>query len=355
MSTLWVYLSASPLLWLCLTLGVYLAALKTQQRCGGTPWLNPVLLAVLMLVALLQASGTPYERYFEGAQFVHFLLGTATVALAVPLRRHWAQLRPQLGAAALGLLVGNGLGALLAVLLVRVAGAPAVVQASVAPRGVTAPVAMALAERIGGLPSLTAVLVIGSGILGATLASPWLNALGVRDPAARGLAIGCAAHGIGTARAFQEQALTGTFAGAAMAASALISSLWVPRRGGPAGRDRRGGSGPGRVLAAGCWPRDARAPVELDALEQRLEVAFAEALVALALDDLEEDRPDHRLREDLQQQARCAGGRAVDQDAVRAAGDVLAVAGQALVDQVVIGLDGVLEAHAGVLHALHGA
>ncbi|WP_326534319.1 LrgB family protein [Pseudorhodoferax sp.] len=228
MSTLWVYLSASPLLWLCLTLGVYLAALKTQQRCGGTPWLNPVLLAVLMLVALLQASGTPYERYFEGAQFVHVLLGTATVALAVPLRRHWAQLRPQLGAAALGLLVGNGLGALLAVLLVRVAGAPAVVQASVAPRGVTAPVAMALAERIGGLPSLTAVLVIGSGILGATLASPWLNALGVRDPAARGLAIGCAAHGIGTARAFQEQALTGTFAGAAMAASALISSLWVP-------------------------------------------------------------------------------------------------------------------------------
>ena len=108
MSTLWVYLSTSPLLWLCLTLGAYRAALALQQRCGGSPWLNPVLLAVLMLVALLQASGTPYARYFEGAQFVHFLLGTATVALAVPLRRHWAQLRPQLGGVFLGVLRVGG-------------------------------------------------------------------------------------------------------------------------------------------------------------------------------------------------------------------------------------------------------
>lgn len=226
--SLWVYLGASPLLWLLLTLGVYVLALRVQRRLGGSPWANPVLLSVVALVALLAATGTPYAAYFDGAQFVHFLLGTATVALAVPLRRQWTQVRAVLAPATLTLLAGNVAGAASAMAVLGLWGAPATLVASIAPKGVTAPVAMAVAERVGGLPSLTAVLVIASGILGATMATPLLDALRVRDRAARGLAIGIAAHGIGTARAFQVDAVAGTFAGVAMAVSTVMTSVLVP-------------------------------------------------------------------------------------------------------------------------------
>jgi predicted murein hydrolase (TIGR00659 family) len=226
--SLWVYLGASPLLWLLLTLGVYVLALRLQRRLGGSPWANPVLVSVAALVALLVATGTPYPTYFDGAQFVHFLLGTATVALAIPLRRQWAEVKAVLTPALLTLLAGNVAGALVAMTVVRLWGAPYELLASIAPRGVTAPVAMAVAERVGGLPSLTAVLVIASGILGATMATPLLDALRVRDWAARGLAVGVAAHGIGTARAFQVNPVAGTFAGVAMAVSTLMTSALVP-------------------------------------------------------------------------------------------------------------------------------
>ena len=228
MNSLWVYLGASPLLWLFLTLAAYVAAVRLQRALGGSPWVNPVLLPVAALVAVLWLTGTPYARYFEGAQFVHFLLGTATVALAVPLRRQWNEVRSLLGPALITLCVGNAMGAFLAVTTLKLAGAPAALLASIAPRGVTAPVAMAVSERIGGLPALTAVLVIASGILGATMATPLLNALRVHDWAARGLAVGMSAHGIGTARAFQVNPLAGTFAGVAMAGSTVITSVWVP-------------------------------------------------------------------------------------------------------------------------------
>lgn len=226
--SLWVYLGASPLLWLLLTLGAYVAALRLQRLLGGSPLANPVALSVAALVAVLAASCTPYATYFDGAQFVHFLLGTATVALAIPLRRQWNEVRASLAPAALTLIVGNIVGALSAMAVVRLWGAPAELIATIAPRGVTAPVAMAVAEKVGGLPSLTAVLVIASGITGATLATPLLNALHIRDWAARGLGVGIAAHGIGTARAFQVNPLAGTFAGFAMAMSTLLTSMFVP-------------------------------------------------------------------------------------------------------------------------------
>jgi predicted murein hydrolase (TIGR00659 family) len=227
-NALWVYLGASPLLWLLLTVGVYVLAVRLQQAAGGSPWLNPVLSSVAVLVAVLTLTGTPYPVYFDGAQFVHFLLGTATVALAIPLRRQWAEVKATLTPALVTLLLGNVLGAVIAMSIVKWWGAPDALVASIAPKGVTAPVAMAVAERLGGLPALTAVLVIASGILGATMATPLLNAARITDWAARGLAVGMTAHGIGTARAFQVNAVAGTFAGVAMAASTVLTSLIVP-------------------------------------------------------------------------------------------------------------------------------
>lgn len=227
-SQLWVYLGTSPLLWLALTIWAYVLSVRLQAAAGGSAWANPVLLSVTMLVTLLWLSGTPYPRYFEGAQFVHFLLGTATVALAIPLRRQWQQVRQVLTPLTVSLLVGNVIGALVAVAVLRLWAAPMDLVMSIAPKSVTAPVAMGISEKIGGLPALTAVLVILTGIIGATIATPLMVALRVSDDAQRGLALGVAAHGIGTARAFQLSEAAGTFAGIGMAMSTLAASLLVP-------------------------------------------------------------------------------------------------------------------------------
>ena len=225
---LWVYLGTTPLLWLALTVAAYAAAAQLQKALGGSPWANPVMLSVALIVGVLLASRTDYPTYFEGAQFVHFLLGTATVALAVPLRRQWPAVKAALTPLAVALLAGNLIGALVAVGVLQLFGAPQQLLLSIAPKSVTAPVAMGIAEKIGGLPALTAVLVIGTGILGATMATPLLNAMRLTDHAARGLGVGIAAHGIGTARAFQVSEVAGTFAGIGMAASTVVASFLVP-------------------------------------------------------------------------------------------------------------------------------
>ena len=224
----WVYLAASPLLGLTMTLLAYQGATWLHRRCGGHPLANPVLLAVAVLVALLALTGTSYQTYFDGAQFVHFLLGPATVALAIPLYAQLDRLKrmalPLLGA----LLVGSLTAALSAVAIGGLLGASQATQLSLAPKSVTTPIAMGIAERIGGLPSLTAILVIATGILGAMGASFIYRALKIEDDAVRGFALGIASHGIGTARAFQESEQAGAFAALAMGLNGLMTALLLP-------------------------------------------------------------------------------------------------------------------------------
>jgi predicted murein hydrolase (TIGR00659 family) len=228
LADVWVYLSATPLLGLTVTLLVYQGAFVLYRRSGFHPLANPVAFAVAGLGLLLWATGTPYATYFEGAQFVHFLLGPATVALAVPLLEQLPRLKrlwlPLMGALVAGTLAATvsaiGIGWLL--------GASKATLASLAPKSVTTPVAMGIAEQIGGLPSLTAVLVVSTGILGAATARYLFDALRITDPAVRGFALGTAAHGIGTARAFQVSEEMGAFAGLAMGLSALFSAVALP-------------------------------------------------------------------------------------------------------------------------------
>jgi predicted murein hydrolase (TIGR00659 family) len=227
-AALWVYLSASPLLHLTLTLATYVLANRVYRRFGRSPLLNPVLLAVIVLVLLLKLTGTPYANYFEGAQFVHFLLGPATVALAIPLFRQVQAVRRSLPALLLSILVGSATASLSAVLLAQLAGGDRQTLLALAPKSVTTPVAMGITERLGGLPSLTAVLVILTGILGAMLGPILLDLLRIRDERARGLALGTASHGIGTARALQISEVAGAFAGLAMGVNALVTALLLP-------------------------------------------------------------------------------------------------------------------------------
>ena len=228
LNEIWVYLSASPLLGLTLTLLAYQAAFALFKRSGGHPLANPVLIAVTLLVSFLMATGTAYETYFAGAQFVHFLLGPATVALAIPLYAQFRKVRAMARPVALGLLAGSLTAALSAVAVAQMLGASEATQRSLAPKSVTTPIAMGIAERIGGIPSLTAVMVIVTGILGAVGGRYVFNALRIHDPAIRGFAMGIASHGIGTARAFQVSEQSGAFAALAMGLNGALTALILP-------------------------------------------------------------------------------------------------------------------------------
>ena len=228
LAEIWVYLSATPLLGLTVTLLAYQGAYWLYKRANFHPLANPVLLAVAALVLLLALTGTPYQTYFDGAQFVHFLLGPATVALAIPLYTQLPKLRAMAGPLLAALVVGSLTATVSAVAIGKLFGASEASLLSLAPKSVTTPIAMGIAERIGGLPSLTAVLVITTGILGAVSARFIYQALGIADHAVRGFAIGVASHGIGTARAFQVSEQAGAFSGLAMGLNALVTALLVP-------------------------------------------------------------------------------------------------------------------------------
>ena len=229
LSDLWVYLAATPLLGLALTLLAYQLAFTVYQRSGCKPAVNPVAIAVALIVSVLIATGTPYRTYFEGAQFVHFLLGPATVALAIPLHAQWPRLKAMAGPLIVALVVGSLTAALSAWGIGAVLGASRESLMSLAPKSVTTPIAMGVAERIGGLPSLTAVLVISTGIIGAVFGRSLYQRLHViQDHAVRGFAIGIASHGIGTARAFQVSEQAGAFAALAMGLNGLLTAVSLP-------------------------------------------------------------------------------------------------------------------------------
>lgn len=225
---LWVYLSATPLLWLTVTLTAWVAADRIALAAGRHPLVNPVLIAILAVAAVLTATGTGYRTYFEGAQFVHFLLGPATVAIAVPLFQHRATVRRYLLPMLAALVVGSVTAIVSAVGLVTALGGTDEVLLSIAPKSVTAAIAMAVSEGIGGDPALTAILVITTGIIGAVIVTPLMDALKITDYAARGFAVGLASHGIGTARAFVVNPIAGVFAGIAMGLNAVLTALLVP-------------------------------------------------------------------------------------------------------------------------------
>ncbi|NHX27554.1 LrgB family protein, partial [Escherichia coli] len=225
---IWSYLEQGPLLWLSATLIAYLIGDALFRASGRRPFANPVLIAMALLAGLLWATQTPYATYFEGAQFVHFMLGPATVALAVPLFNNLGRLRQSALPLIAALLAGSVAAMVSAVGIGWALGLRGETLMSLVPKSATAPVALGISETIGGSPTLTAVLVILTGIIGAMVATPLLNLLRVRDWRARGFAVGVAAHGIGTARAFQVNETAGAFAGIGMGLNAILTAVLAP-------------------------------------------------------------------------------------------------------------------------------
>jgi putative effector of murein hydrolase len=225
---IWVYLSGSPLLALILTLTAYQIGITVYERSKLNPLANPVLIAVMLISVTITLIGMPYDKYFEGAQFVHFLLGTATVSLAVPIYQGLASLRGRL-LPLLAALVGGGVTSIAsAVLIARLLGADDAIAGAMWVKSITAPIGMGVAERIGASPTLTAVFAVTTGILGAALGRFVLDALRIRKWWQRGYALGIASHGIGTSRAFSVNPEAGAYAGLAMGLHGVIGAVAIP-------------------------------------------------------------------------------------------------------------------------------
>ena len=225
---LWVYLASTPLFGLTATLVTYVAASLLYERVRKAPWANPVLWSVLCIGAVLLATRTPYPSYFAGAQFVHVLLGPAVVALGWPLWQRRHELRSRGAALTIAALAGGVAAAGSAVALGYAFGLPAEVLRSLAPKSATAPVAMGIAQAIGGVPAMAAVFAVTTGMVGALSAKVLFDLLRIDAWAVRGFALGTASHGIGAARALQVDADAGAYAAIALGLQVLIASIGVP-------------------------------------------------------------------------------------------------------------------------------
>lgn len=227
LQSLWPHLQQLPVFWLLATLTIFQGFSLLAQRFKQ-PLINPVGLSILSLVAVLYVTRTPYAQYWAGAQWLHFVLGPATVALAVPLYQQRARVLQMWRPLGLTLVWGSLCAILSATAIGWLLGASAPSLLALAPKSATAPVAMGIVEKLGGIVSLTAALVILTGVTGAVL-GPWLlDRLKITTPAVRGFSLGLVSHGIGTSRAFQESEETGAFAGLGMGLNALMTSLLVP-------------------------------------------------------------------------------------------------------------------------------
>ena len=226
--SIWIYLQAEPLFWLTLTIGSYLIADFIYRKSNLFPLLNPVAISVLLVSLILIFFNIQYERYFEGAKFIHFLLGPATVALAVPIYKKWDLIVSNSKAIFISLILGSVFAILVTYLLSLYFELPKELILSLLPRSVTAPIAMGISEIIGGIPSLTAIITLITGVIGASLGIFVFDLMKLKNMDARGFSLGLASHGIGTARAMSKNKNAGVFAAVGMGLSGLVTSILVP-------------------------------------------------------------------------------------------------------------------------------
>lgn len=221
-------LAADPSFGAVSTLSAYVFAVWLQRRCGGAVLLNPVLVSVVLLVSLLEAGHVPYSDYMRGAGLVSVLLGPATVALAVPLYDNLASIRRMALAILPAMVLGSATTCLAAMAIGQILGASRPVVMSLATHSATTPVAMGIAEQIGGEAPLAAAFTLLTGLSGIMFYAPAMRLVRVRDWRARGLAIGISAHGLGTARLLQVNATAGAYGGMAIGVGAVLTAAVAP-------------------------------------------------------------------------------------------------------------------------------
>jgi len=228
MTETWEWARSSPLFLLTATLAAYRVGVWLRDRTGGHPLAQPALVAIVLVGALITLLDIDYATYRNGTEIIAFLLGPATVALAIPLHRQLHRLAGLLIPMLVGIVLGAVASVTTAVLLLRLADGDDLLERTVAAKAATTPVSIALTENLDGVGPLAAVFAILVGVLGAVVGPSLLDRLGVRDPRIRGLAVGSVSHGIGTARMLHDDETQGAFSGLAMGLTALATSLILP-------------------------------------------------------------------------------------------------------------------------------
>lgn len=220
-------MSNTTVIFLALTFGLYYGFGRLQKRLGRI-WLNPVLLTVISLIVLLELTHTDFDTYREGGKYIEFWLKPAIVALGVPLYRQLGTIRRQWLPIIMSQIVGSAVGIVSVVLIAQWLGASREVVLSLAPKSVTSPIAMEITGVVGGIPSLTAGVVICVGIFGAMFGLKFLRLCGDFPHHAEGLGVGTASHGIGTAQMFTVSPTHGTFATLGLILNGIFTSLLAP-------------------------------------------------------------------------------------------------------------------------------
>lgn len=214
--------SVEPLFGITLTVVAYAVALKCQQKWKG---IHPLLISSILIIAVLMFMQVPYEAYKKGGDYIVFLLGPATVALGVPLYKNAQRIGRSFVPIITGITVGSVSALMMSAGLVWSLGGSRELMITMMPKSVTSPVALEIARQAGGIPELTAVLTVLTGLIGSLFGPALLRLAGVREDISLGAAIGTAAHGIGTARMIRDSELAGSISGFAMGATAIITSL----------------------------------------------------------------------------------------------------------------------------------
>lgn len=225
--TLFQNFISSPISLLTITVLLYSIG-SAIYRYTRTTLLHPVLITFLAMIGLLTAFNIPYEQYREATTILNFCLNLSVVALGYLLYEQEGRMRGQLTAILTSITTSSVIGILSVVYIVRWLGASPLIENSVAMKSVTVPIAVGISERIGGDTSITSIVVFLTGVFGAIVGMRFLKLLGIKDPSAKGLAMGAAAHGIGTARSIEEGATEGALSGLAMALMGVITALLTP-------------------------------------------------------------------------------------------------------------------------------
>ncbi len=225
---LYLQIKSNPALWLVLTLSSYIFGQWLFRVAKFNPLFSPIIVAVVTTMCVLLLCGVPYEQYFAGAQFIHFLLGPATVALAVPIYEQRLRLAKLWLPLSIGIVVGCATAIVSVIILGWAFGLSSQTLISLIPKSVTTPIAMGVSESLGGIPELTAVLVVITGIFGSIVGRPIFRLVHLQQDHVLGVSMGLAAHGMGTSAAFQHSANAGGFAGLAMGLSGVVTAFLAP-------------------------------------------------------------------------------------------------------------------------------
>lgn len=212
---------------LALTFGAF-ALFKEMQRRTGWVLLNPILLTIALLILFLKLTGISYETYQEGGQLIEFWLKPAVVALGVPLYLQLEMIKKQLLPILLSQLVGCLVGIVSVVLVAKLLGATPDVICSLAPKSVTTPIAMEVSNTTGGIPSLTAAVVVLVGLFGAVFGFKILTIGRVKSPIAQGLSMGTASHAIGTSASMEISRKYGAYASLGLTLNGILTALLTP-------------------------------------------------------------------------------------------------------------------------------